>query len=415
MITFRFRLPGIIALKQLLIIAFVALGPIGNILTPHILPDSFRIYYFLLPFFPLFFLSGQERILKIAIFFLPFFVYSFVSAFNVEFLGSPNEPFPLFRFFLLFCQFCFVIGAASSLKSKDQLIQILKTYLNFYFISLFVGWFLFIGYYLHVVPLSLVQRFTILAQFGWGILRFSPGSYPNEYGIVSSFALSFLTLIYLDRRTCPIHFSKKWFLFLFIATFLAFLLATTRAAYLAYFVCLVYLTWKSGSFFKQFTRISIFFVTLFGILTVFNLNMFTILSSGFSQKMDQGSLGERYYAWIDGVEKAENHPLLGVGFGSLTNLHNVYLQLLFELGLVGSITLVGCVIFSFLEAFLKYRSKAFDPLSPFLDKIKMLGLINVLSFAASNHNLNHHLTWFTLFLCLAALRLPFKEEQKALG
>lgn len=397
-------------LKKTLIASFVALGPLGNILTPHFLPTSFRAYYVLLPLFPLFFLfATKERIVKIGILFLPLFLYCALSAFFVETLGSANEPHTVFRFFLLLCQFFFILGAAASLRNKTEPIQLIQTYLNFYYLSLSIGYTFFIGYYLKIFPLWLLDRFSVLTQFGFGILRFSPGSYPNEYGIVSSFVLSILTLLYLEKNP-PL--SKKRISFFFFATFIAFLLTTTRAAYLSYFICLIYLTWKSGKFLKYFSYFTLSILTLFTLLLFINLNMFRILSAGFTQKLTEGSLGERYFLWQEIMEKGEEGWLFGVGFGSLTNAHNVYLQLLFELGCIGTILLLGTLAFSFLESFFKFRRSPTDETSIFFSKIRMVGLINVLSFAASNHNLNHHLTWFVFFLCLATLRLPYLNPPK---
>lgn len=393
-------------LKKALVYAYVALGPLGNILTPHFLPNSFRTYYFLLPFFPLLFQAAQERIVKIGILFLPFFLYCFISALNVELFGAPNEPFPVFRFFLLFCQFFFIIGAASSLSIN----QALKTYLNFYFISLFVGWSFFIGHYLGIVPISVINRFSVLAQFGWGILRFSPGSYPNEYGIVSSFVLSILTLLLCDRKYDQLNFSKRWVQFSFLATFLALLLTTTRAAYLSYFACLIYIIWKSARPFKIIIIVSTLVVSIFALLLLFNINMFTIFYHGFSQKMSEGSLGERYSAWITAVEQGYESLLLGVGFASLTNIHNVYLQLLFELGFAGSIVLLGSLFLYAIEVLFRYRRGIQDESQGLLKKIRIVGLINVLFFALSNHNLNHHLTWFVCLICFASLRCSYQKS-----
>jgi len=397
-------------LKKGLIFAFAALGPLGNILTPHFFPDSFRAYYFLLPFFPLFFLLVRERLAKIGIFFLPFLLYCYVSAFIVEKFGTANEPHTLFRFFLLLCQFFFILGAASALRKKEEILSLLKTYLNFYFISLAIGYLFFIGYYLKIVPLSLIKRFTVITQFGFGLLRFSPGSYPNEYGIVSSFVLSLLILIFLEKKQSEFRFSNKQLAFFFLTTFFAFLLTTTRAAYLSFFVSMTYLAWRSGYFFKTHAYFSLFIASFFSLLLLFKLNMFEILSTGFTQRIDQGSLGDRYSMWMETIEQAQGQTFWGAGFASLTNIHNVYLQLLFELGFVGSVILIGTLFFSIVEGYLKHKRPLPDPNHPFLSKVRMIGLINVFSFAASNHNLNHHLTWFVCFLCFATLRSPYLEK-----
>lgn len=398
--------------KITLILLFAALGPLGNMLTPHFFPDSFRIYYFLLPLFPLFFMMTKERTAKVGIILLPILTYSFFSCFCVEQFGSANESHTLFRYFLLLCQLFFIIGAAGALTKQDQLYSILKTYLTFFFISMGFGYLFFFGYYLKFIPLWLIERFSILTQFGFGILRFSPGSYPNEYGIVSSFVLSILTLIYLDNKRGLFKYGSKSFLFLYLSTFLAFLLTTTRAAYLSFFVSFIYIVIKERSFLKILIRASIFLTIIFTVLMTFGFNMFSILKAGFSQKINEGSLGERYYMWQEALEKFDGHGFLGVGFASLTNVHNVYIQLLFELGFFGSILLIGSLFMVMLETSFRYQRKEETETSRFFRKVRWVGLINVLSFAASNHNLNHHLTWLTFLLCLATLRISYLETSK---
>lgn len=396
-----------IHLKKLLIFLFAALGPIGNLLTPSFFPKSFRIYYFLLPLFPFFFFPHfNQRLAKFAMFFFPLFCYAFFSSLCVEKIGEANEPHTLFRFFLLFCQYLFIIGAASSLKEEKDLIKTLRIYLQFFFVSVLAGYFLFFGYYLNVFSFDFVMRFSILAQEGFGILRFSPGSYPNEYGIISSFALGIFALIFLEKKEAVFDFSRKTLKAFLILTFFAFLLTTTRAAYLSFFVTMIYIAWQTKHFLKAATVFLGLILAGFSTLFVFNINMFEILSHGFSQKITEGSLGERYTMWIETLEKAKEHPFWGAGFASLTNIHNVYLQLLFELGFVGMVLLLGAFLLSWIEGYAIYKTPRMNETLSFWRKVRVIGFINVLSFAASNHNLNHHLTWFVCFLALTTLRIP---------
>ncbi len=394
--------------KWALTFLFAALGPLGHLLVPPSFPSSFRAYYFLLPCFPVFFFLVKERLAKIGAFLLPLFIYCFVSAMIVAQFGSPNEPHTALRFFLFFCQFFFILGAASHLREKKQLTVLLKTYLFAYFISLAIGYFCFLGYYLKIISLATVAHFNVLTQFGFGLLRFSPGSYPNEYGIVSSFVLSILVCAFLENRN---DFSKKGFLFLFSTAFVALLLTTTRAAYLSFAIAILYIAWKEGRFFKITVLLALFILLVFSLLLLVKIDLFHILATGFSQRLDQGSLGERYLMWLQATEKVEKYSFWGAGFASLTNLHNVYLQLFFELGFVGMILLLGGLFFSLLGPRLRSRV---DKDTCFLHKIRTLGLIHVLFFAVSNHNLNHHLTWFVCFLCFASLRHPFLAAEEEL-
>ncbi|OGN55977.1 MAG: hypothetical protein A3D96_03270 [Chlamydiae bacterium RIFCSPHIGHO2_12_FULL_44_59] len=391
--------------QRLLIYLYVALGPLGTLLTPAFLPKSFRSYYFVLPLFPLFFRIVNERIAKIGILFLPLLTYAFFSSAWTECLGKANEPHSLFRYGLLISQFFFVLGAASVIKNQKELVSFLKTYLVFFYVSLLVGYFFFFGYYLKIISLAQIARCSILVQFGWGLLRFSPGSYPNEYGIVSSFVLSFMLLIYFAQKEAQFGLSKKMLYILFSLTFLAFLLTTTRAAYLSFATSLLYIAIKEKKRLKRLLRFFLLITAIFGALSYFEINMFTILRTGFSQKIHQGSFGERYFMWQTALERLQGHEFLGVGFTSLTNIHDVYIQLLLELGFIGSLLLFGGLFLSAIETF--FSLKKMNPLEEehrFFTKVRVVGLINVLSFAFTNHNLNHHMTWFIVLLNLAALR-----------
>ena len=400
-----------------LVFLFSFLGPLGNLLTPHFFPAAFRAYYFLLPLCFLFFFPLKEKSVRILSFFLPFFLYSFVSCVIVSQIGSTDEDQTLFRFFLLLFQFLFVLGASFYLEKTQQVFSLLKVYLKAYLLSQWIGLFFFTGYYLHLVPLSFIERFSVLTQFGFGVLRLSPGSYPNEYGVVSSFALSLLFLIFLKHRLRLFSFSSFSFFLFCTTTALALFLTTTRAAFLSCFTTLLYLFYsvkkekeKGHNTLKLTVYLSILALSISLITAQLRLGIFRVIKAGFCQRIDQGSLGERYFTWIRSVEQAKDHPFWGTGFASLTNIHNVYLQLAFELGIIGCGVFLFSLLSSFLNPFLVFPPKIVDQDFDFLKKVRNIGLIHVLSFAMSNHNLNHHLTWFVLFICLSSLNLQNKEQ-----
>jgi hypothetical protein len=382
--------------RQWLVRCFVFLGPLGSLLTPHFFPKPFRFYYFLLPLFPVFFVKIRREYLQIGLFFLPFFLYCFVSVIFLEMLGLKIEEDQSFKFCLLFCHFYFALGAASQISSIDELKYVLSLYLRSFFIALLIGYGFFIGYEFHIFPLSLIERFSVLAQFAYGVLRFSPGSYPNEFGIVSSFVLSLLILLVLSKE--PL---KTWGLsplkisLLIPLVFGALFLTTTRAAYISFGICFFY-------FFTRFSAKTKYlfaggFLSFFLLLQWFEIPFFSFVMSSFLQRIDEGSWGERYFAWLEGFHLFQDHRFFGVGFSSFSQLHNVYLSFLFELGVLGSLILVCCLMSYFLFSSSIYK----DPL---VEKIKKIGLFHVLWFAASNHNLHHHLTWFVFFLCFSAVQ-----------
>jgi hypothetical protein len=221
----------------------------------------------------------------------------------LDFFGVANETFPIFRYNLLVCQFLFILGIASKINSKEEILKSINTYLLGYFISLIIGYLFFIGFSAGILTLSMVDRFSIEAQQSLqNLLRFAPGTCANEYGIISSFTLSILTALFIEKDKAKITSISTMNLLLFtLLTAVALLLSTTRAAYIAYFVCFVYLIRNH----PKALRIALsLFLSAFGIvclLVAFGANMFLIFKIGFTQKIDEGSIGSRYAAWWEAL------------------------------------------------------------------------------------------------------------------
>jgi O-antigen ligase len=376
---------------------FVALGPLGNLLTPHLISHAFRTYYLILFLFPLFYITPTTRKIKILAYSIPFFAYCFISALFVD--GSM----PLFRSTLLLFQFLFSVGASFILHTEEEALDLITLYLKSFFLSLAIGYVGYVGYYLNFLPFPLLERFSVLTQIGYGFLRFSPGSYPNEYGIMCSFILSMLTYKLLSN-TSWLKFSKKTLLTLFFFITIALLLTTTRAAYLSYAFALTYLAWKKGRLLQVFFTACALFLAIFLTLSLFGINMFKIFAIGFSlANFESGSVGDRITSWLNSFELFKENPLWGTGFGTQPHLHNLYFQILFELGICGLIILAATLSLHLLNrGYIAFGQKVKNEI---LDTMVVLGLIHVVWFALTNHNLNHHLSWFVLFLTLTARRL----------
>ena len=384
--------------KKSLLKAFVALGPLGNLLTPQLFSHSFRTYYLILLAFPLFYIPLQKRLLKIIVISAPLFIYCF---FSVLFINvNEQTDFPIFRYYLLYFQFLFVFGASTTLTDDKDGITILNLYTKFFFASIIIGYIMYLGFYLHFLPAQVLEYFSVLSQHGYGFLRFSPGSYPNEYGVVSSFVLSILTWSLMESTTKL--FSKRILILFYFLTFGALLLTTTRTAYISYFFTLCLMAWKQRCLIKTMTFVVGIFTTIATILYVCGISILNVFAVGFAlENYDNGSLNERFVAWSKSFESFQNNPLWGGGFASAINIHNLYLQILFELGIGGIITIIGAFLFSFLEkGYIRLNRPASQTSEQrFLRMIAISGIVHVLLFAMTNHNLNHHLTWMVIFLC----------------
>jgi hypothetical protein len=377
------------SLQHFLIYAFAFLGPLGTLLTPSFLPDAFRSYQFLLCFFPLFFLKFNVSNWKMILSFLPFLFYCIFSAFSTHQRPYYEDAYPLFRSFLLAAQTLFILGGAYSYTGEKT--RLIKLYLGGYFISLAVGYLFFLGYYTHFISLETIKRFSIETQIGWNLLRFSPGTYPNEYGNISSFALATLLIFFAHKK-------RFLTLVMICLTFIALLLTTTRAAYLSFLISLIYLSFLSQEIRKLMALLSLLGIALISILKMYSIDFIKIFVGGIKTiSFNGGSVGMRVAAWIKGFFDLNDHILWGNGFGSDIYAHNVYLELLFELGLIGILVLIVTIVY--------YLSSHHQGLKYFFEKKKSLmgmitttALIHVFLFALTNHNLHHHLTSFSFLL-----------------
>lgn len=392
-----------------IIYLFAFLGPLGNIFCPSFFPYQFRMFYLILPLFFLFYSKLYRQEIKTLLSFFPFLMYALISSYFC--INRPSlhyETSMLSRVFLFVCEVFFMFGAAFYLRDRIPALEknrLICLYLYGFFLSLLIGYILFIGYYVHIIPLQLIDRCTVITQFGWGILRFSPGSYANEYGIVSSFVASILLLLIAEKNhpDFQIGFSKKTLYLFFWLTFLALLLTTTRAAYLSFFFGMIYILCTSKRFRFMLCYVSLGVTALFILLGPKLKFLITILLGAFTPQGYKGhSIKMRFDHWTESFQAFSDFPIFGRGFGALFYIHNVYLEIFSELGVLGSLTLVMFGIIYFIQHN-KMIKKIFLQRwalkkELFSNRTIVLGLIHVFWFAATNHNMNHHLTWMVFLL-----------------
>jgi hypothetical protein len=406
--TQKFNLQGI------LIYLFVFLGPLGTLLTPSFFPPSTRTYYFILFFFPLFFLTTKKKGLNILLLFLPLFLYFLSSAIYAHYQGPKDEAFPISRFFLLLLHFFFIVGSFNFLRgensgsffSHERYNRLINIYLISYFIGLVWGLSLYLAFNLNLISFDYLSRFNILTQYGWGFLRFNPGSYANEYAVLSSF----VSTLIIAKFFSPGQSKKFSLLFLFVLPFIAMVLGTTKTSIISFSLSLLYLALINHKLLKILFSLGIFLTLLFSLFNYLHINLFNFFyASLFRLFYLSDSHLSRLDAYIDGCKKFSENLLFGTGFGSLPFLHNVYLQLLFELGILGFLLLFISLLFFLLSGKKKkiifsHREKATFP-----TQLAVIAFIHVSIFALTNHNLFHHLTWFTLFI--TGLNHTLKEDK----
>jgi O-Antigen ligase len=417
-------------LSSKLVLWFAFLGPLGNLIPLPGAPASVRFFYLMLPPGILIYLwkGIRRRTFNHILILVPVLAYMLCSAvyaqvrYSDEYGGSEENPVVRFALFIVLLLFTMCAGDETLSFSLHQKLRVLGAFMSGYLVSLVIGYVFFIGFYARLFTLDFISRFEILVQWGFGLLRFSPGSYPNEYGVVSSFALSVLTLLLVYRRQLigsdPIFrriSSTPLLLLSFLLTLGALFLATTRAAYVSYVVSVLYIGLSQGGFKKPMiflarTAIAAF-VLLLCVQPFFDVE--SVLAGGYHAFFDQTSFASgRLGDWDIALGLYLRQPYLGFGFGTMDMMHNVYLQMLFGLGIVGFSLLVLTTVILMVRgrglSFAPLRAPVLNAPQLLLKRTSTIALVHVFWFALSNHNLNHFLTW--LAVLLTYLRVGTEQE-----
>ena len=397
---------------------FVLIGPLGNLLVPSGFPHAFRSFFFVLPFAPFFLSRLERREMKMLLVSSLLLFYILVSSYCIHFTVSHDYASPFFRAMLLLGEYFFTFGVVFFLKKTDiskTIIYLVRLYLYGVFLSLLVGYFLFFGFYLNHLSKSILMHFCVNMQFAYGLLRFSPGSYPNEYGTIMSFALSVLSLLLGERKHLAnqIGLSKYFAFLLYCLCLIALFLSITRSAYLSYFISLCYLCLVSKRMRHYvFVLGGYCILILFALKGVFADFLILILTGFIKISLYAGSVGERMQKWKIALQGLSDSPILGKGFGYFFDTHNVYLGLFCELGILGTLLLIGVLLTHLLPHKDKIKKLLFKRYvcchyELFANRIIVIGCIHIFWFALSNHNMHHHLTWFVFLLLNLYL---FKDE-----
>ncbi|MCH1920495.1 O-antigen ligase family protein [Shewanella sp. A3A] len=408
-------------LGMFLIFLIAFLGPTGKFFIPLAGVASFRLFYifsFLFLIYYLFFLGRNIKTYKTVL--LVFFLYAILLVSIFINIGSYNyesinmnpvvrvsiHATLIFSFFFL-SEYLNVRGCVAKVK-----------YIKFtfygYILLLFLGFFVYFLYISGLISESLYSSFNIISQEAYGYTRFTPGTYPNEFGTMASFfTASFIVMILNFNQCAAFKFidNKVILWCVCVVSFLGFILATTRSAYLTFIISIIYIVARlsivKALYFVVGTTI-IILSFLFLVDDSFLTQITGLVNAAYSSAASgTGSISARYEAWDYAYYLFSESPFLGVGFGNedVALIHNVYLQFLFGLGVV--LFPIYFLVFFISSLYVRNKITISDD-DGILNKsdriffrdIMWVGVIHVALFATNNHNQNHFLTWFVFSLVI---------------
>lgn len=394
------------ALKDWLLRTTFFLGPTGIFFTPIPGIGSLRAFYFstaLINIYSL--LKPSRKTLKqhtilslISILFLTSASYSLINTTE----DQPIYANPVIRT-LVICNLMFGFYNISnwiiSSPQKDIVQTLLTDSFKGFCVVFFLGFALYLGYINGKIPYNTYSLFTTLDQSAYGYSRFSPGTYPNEFGIICSFYAMYAMLVAQQRNNII-------YLALGIAFTSGIFLTSTRAAYITLLLSYAYLaiTAKNLSRKLLLTLLPVALIPIaIQILAYLSFDVLQVITTGYeSATNNTGSSGVRMVDWNAAINDLTSNILLGVGLESpkAYSLHNLPLQIIYGLGAAGTFLLsIGGIVFYFINIKTTQNIQTLETTT--LKTIKSTTFILFIHFAIfglTNHNQAHFFTWMLFSL-----------------
>ncbi|MDF3932267.1 O-antigen ligase family protein [Pseudomonas citronellolis] len=408
------------SIRELTLRAAFLLGPTGIFFTPIPGIGSLRTFYFTAAAINLLSLFGTARRAShhlLILFFI--FILLLFSASHALLEASDDLPFytnPIIRVLVIAnLMFGFFNAAQWILASRtpnlaEKLLH--DSYIGFCLVF-FLGMILYLGYINGKLPATLYNRFITLDQVAYGYSRFSPGTYPNEFGILCSF-YALYSLILLQR--------KRRLVYVALATTFAagIFLTSTRAAYLTLIGGYLYLilrppTRRARLQLLAFAGLSV--PAVIALLSYISFDIFAVVMTGYESAANgTGSSSVRLHGWNSAFRDLMENLLWGVGIESpkAYSLHNLPLQIFYGLGLLGSTLLAaGALLFAYHNQKSTWNLCHCEPLAySCLSATRAVLAIHVVIFGLTNHNQAHFFTWMLFALtCLKLRRIKPVQRQ----
>lgn len=288
---------------------------------------------------------------------------------------------------LLVMYFMFVYGVI--LRNRSIVKDIATKYIQGTIVACMIGVPIFIGVWNGVIAVEDLLPISADTHIVDGFYRFNPGANVNEFSMILAFAIFLLAFV---------SFSGVVKNFLFIA-FLIFEFATlTRASWIALIIAAIGMVLV-----KDYSRRNLIYGLFFFFVIVVVFYML-YLSSPVVQDLiisrttlDMGASGEdrldKFQYVFDRTSESPFRLLLGYGWSTNLYVHNVYLQLLYEIGIVGLFVYVIFFLGLFRKVVLLHAGK--------IKEVSVAILLFIGVCAIAHHTLYHVQTWFMLALVAA--------------
>ncbi|MFP5213127.1 MAG: hypothetical protein ACLGPL_07080 [Acidobacteriota bacterium] len=307
-------------------------------------------------------------------------------------------------------------------KERPNLIARAVNMLDTSFIYYFLfGWPLYLGVATHKISLETYSLFTVPGEDLDSLFRFCPGDYPNGAGEMLAFYIVFLLLMRRNLRFVPIKF---------MVAIPALLLTTTRGgifpAFAVFGAVMAYIAVMKvgGTNFYRMRLINILAIAAVVGSIVFLLTVgrnieiiaekMDILYKGITNVSESKSVNMRYVNWAIAIRIFFTTLGMGDGFAQYLETHNLVIELMAEIGILGTLFFVLFVAVRFMAVFKAYLNRAMGRKGLVPDFIRFILVATPVNafFALTNHNLFHFTFWF---LAVATFMIEARTEKDAVS
>ncbi|MDH0291984.1 O-antigen ligase family protein [Pseudomonas sp. GD04087] len=399
-------------IREIVLRATFFLGPTGIFFAPLPGIGSLRAFYFSTAIINILclFRTSKRSLPQFTLLFFTFLLLFGSASYSLLSITEeiPIHANPVIRV-LVICNLAFGFYNISqwiiSSNSTDIIEKLLNDSFKGFCAVFFLGLVIYIGYITNKIPYNIYSLFTTLDQSAYGYSRFSPGTYPNEFGIICSFYAIYALSIALNKN-------KLLHLLLSITFIAGVFLTSTRAAYITLFLSYIYLTITSKS------PIRILLLTILPALltpiiiqtlSYLSFDVMSVITTGYeSAAKGTGSSSVRLEDWNTAIDDLLDNLFWGVGVESpkAYSLHNLPLQILYGLGIAGSLILsIAAAAFTYINIKTTWNAlKCTKEIQKFTTSTRTILLIHVFIFGLTNHNQAHFFTWMLFALACIKLR-----------
>lgn len=320
--------------------------------------------------------------------------------------------------FLFNLSFLYLISfvISSYIDTKEKLKKSIMSIFLSYILVLCFGIAQQIGFYIGVYdPIDYIGKHSLFVDFYGPFLRISPGTFANEFGEITQVILIFLSnfLIFIKKEISTL---KKTFLKIsLLLALIAVIINFTRISWIVYLLYLPIIFFISKPNFKTILKICgyicVLFSTLIYIQVKTNILSLIPIVDRFAELSDlsQNSAGTRLEYWKESYNLFLESPLVGNGFGSTLDTHNVPLELLSGSGLVGFLGFYSLIFFILYKFYIMYQ-KTNDNYLKIISLSLFLGLTGCIIFDFTNHGIFHFILWIIIGLGLATNKIINKNN-----